>query len=112
MMACPGCRKSIWYSMPNDYLRKMVKTLKVECPRYHCNSSVQMGDLVTHLNSCVNSTPPSMDELGGYLKDFPDPHEFVKTFKFHEALLISMKSYTDEKDWDYSYFLENFIHYY
>ena len=86
-MACPGCRQSIWYSTPNQYLRKMVKTLKVECPRYHCNSSVQMGDLITHLNSCVNSTPPSMDELGGYLKDFPDPHEFVKTFKFCKRCL-------------------------
>ena len=49
--------------------------------------------------------PPSKDELGGYLKDFPDPQEFIKTFKFHEGLLYSMKVDTEEKDWDYSYFL-------
>ena len=27
IMACPSCRQSIWYSMSNDYLRKMVKTM-------------------------------------------------------------------------------------
>ena len=76
----------------------------MECPRYHCNCSIQNGDLVAHLISFVNLIPPSKDELGGYLKDFPDPQEFIKTFKFQEGLLYSMKVYTEEKDWDYSYF--------
>ena len=111
-MACPGCRLSNWYALPNLYLRKMVKTLKIECPRYCCNSSIQNGDLITHLNSCVNSNPPNIIELEEYLKDFPNPKDFIKTFKCHEGLVISMKRYTDEKDWDYSYFLENFIHNY
>ena len=53
-IACPGCRRSFWYALLNDYLGKMVKTLKMECPRYYYNSSIQHGDLIEHLNSCVN----------------------------------------------------------
>ena len=97
---------------PQSLFCEMVKTLKMECPRYHCNSPIQNGDLITHLNSCVNLISPSKDKLGGYLQDFPDPKELIKTFKFHEGLLYSMKVYTEEKDWDYSYFLEYFIHRY
>ena len=102
-IACPGCRTSFWYALPNDYFFKMVKTLKMEFPRYHCNSPIQNGDLMAHLNSCVNLISPTKDELGGYLNDFLDSREFIKTFKFYEGLLYSMKAYTEEKDWDYSY---------
>ena len=72
----------------------------MECPRYHCNCSIQNGDLVAHLISFVNLIPPSKDECWGYVKDFPDPQEFIKIFRFHEGLLYSMKVYTEEKDWD------------
>ena len=59
---CPGCRMSNWHSSPNKYLRKMVKTLRIKCPKYS-NSSIKNDDLISYSNFCINSIPPTIVDL-------------------------------------------------
>lgn len=60
----------------------MIKTLKMKCPRYLCNSSIQNGDLTAHLDSCMHLNRVDQDDLGEYLKDFLDPRSLYTALNY------------------------------